>query len=342
MQRGIALLNESTSASLDEAIAFFDRAIALRREEIVAGDHWAAYLLAASWMNRGDALTRLVQTGHLAEAVRSYDEALLVLRGLPLEENPLYRRRHAIAWMNRGITFLAEGTAPSARAAVESFTHSIALVTGHSEHALLLACAWMNRGNAHLRLAPPEISRAYDAALAAVRLVAAHEREDALAGETGLKARHILCQACAELIETGTHPEGLGEFIAVATDAVEEGLNLGRHWEAKGDPRFRPLLTALFRFGVAVYRAHQPQFLGEFVLENLDPLRPDALFAGDREVHAHAVRGLECAALKLPPDGFSFVTDPRFDQLIENLRALRVARERLQGLDTAKLNSPHD
>jgi hypothetical protein len=120
------------------------------------------------------------------------------------------------------------------------------------------------------------------------------------------------------------------ELVVGATDAVEEGLELARHWEARGEARFRPLLTDLFRFGVAVYQSHQPQFLSEFVVENLDPARSS--FAEDMEMHALAADRLALAARELPPDGFAAMDSPRFAQLIETLRTLRETKARLEKL----------
>ena len=50
-------------------------------------------------------------------------------------------------------------------------------------------------------------------------------------------------------------------------------MKLARHWEARGEGRFHDLAGELFRFGARVYQMHQPHFLSEFLLENLDPLR---------------------------------------------------------------------
>ena len=55
-----------------------ERAIELRRSLPLEGNPWYRYVLAAGWMNRGDALTRLGSPENLVEAVRSYDEALVI------------------------------------------------------------------------------------------------------------------------------------------------------------------------------------------------------------------------------------------------------------------------
>lgn len=319
MKQGIALLNENTSTSLAEAVQFFDRALELRRASLQPQDHWMAYLTAASWMNRGDALTRLAEPALVEEAVRSYDEALVLMRGVPLEANPLYRRRLAIAWMNRGISLQQRGTSAGLAGAVESFERAIEVVREHSGHELLLACAWMNRGNVLLRTEPPRVAEARVSALSALRLLVNLEREELPAAEAALKARTILCQAIAELLTA----DPAAELVNAATETLEEGMELVRHWAARGETCFRPMLAEFFRFGVAVYWAHLPQFLAEFVLENLDPARSDASFSEDQEMHAVAAEGLAAVARNLQSDGFASVGTPRFDCVMETLRALQ-------------------
>jgi hypothetical protein len=331
MQRGIALLNENTTGSLTEAVGFFDRALAIRRAVIEPGDHWQAYLTAASWMNRGDALTRLAQ---IAGAVRSYDEALTLMRAVPLEADPLYRRRLAIAWMNRGISLHQQGTAAAWAEAVQSFERGIEVVREHPEHSSLLACAWMNRGNALLRTAPPQSAEARASAVAALDILVATEERDLLAAETALKARYIICQAIAELLAEKPATDGAADLISAATDAVEEGMRLARDWEKRGETSFRSLLGDFFRFGVAIYREHQSRFLAEFVLENLDPARSPTSLPENREMYVLAARALTAVADELRTDGFAAVNTPRFDRHLETLRARQWIEERLRTLGT--------
>ena len=338
MQRGIALLNAGSEVELRGAVSLFDEAITIRRTLAVAEDHWIAYLTAASWMNRGDALTRLSRVARvesLAEAVRSYDEALAVLHEVPLDANPLYRRRRAIAWMNRGITLQEQGTPESFVEAAASFDRTIETVGENTEHTIVLACAWMNRGNVLLRIAGSHASEARRSAEKAILLARTAEESDPIAAETSLKARHILCQAIAEILAGAPSDEVAGELIPSATDAVEEGLRLARHWEAQGETRFSPLLTGLFGFGVAAYRTYLPHFLADFVLENIDSQVPDRAsigLAGQREMYSIAVEALAAAAGELHRDGFASLNTPRFDRLMETLRTLRLIESRARNL----------
>ena len=332
MKRGLALLAESTPASLAEAVGLFEGAIALRQAALAPGDHRAAYLAAASWMNRGDALTRLGGPARLAEAVRSYDEALLVLRAVPPEADPLYRRRWALAWMNRGCSLQEQGTAESLAAALASFDGAIGTVREHPEHAPILASAWVNRGKALLLTLPPRAVEAHAAASAALALVAEQEEHDALAAETGLKARALACQALAELIESDPARADRPELLGAATDAMEEGLRLARGWGGRGERHFGSLARWLFHFGLAAYGAHQPHFLAEFVLENLAPAGGGSSLAQDPEAHRLATRALAGAVAERDRAGFVSLRAPGFDGLPETLQALRLTQERLGDL----------
>ena len=61
------------------------------------------------------------------------------------------------------------------------------------------------------------------------------------------------------------------EDVHEATDAVDDGLALVRSWEQRGGVWFRGLAFDLFRFGARVYAHYQPQFLEEFIEDNLNP-----------------------------------------------------------------------
>ena len=335
MKRGIALLNENTEESLTASLQWFDGAIELRRSLPLQERPWYRYVLAAGWMNRGDALTRLGSTENLAEAVRSYDQALVPLRTLDLESNPLFRQRLALAWTNRGLTLQVQGTPASLRAALESFDEAIAVLRASSdpekqEICSLLASALTNRANTLLRLSPPNTALARESAEQALSLVAGTEAEAILAAETGLKARSIFCQAIANQLEDRTTVPG--DLVASATDTVDGGMKLARLWEARGEERFHDLAGELFWFGARVYQMHQPHFLSEFILENLDPLQSSDAFPVDREMHAAAGEVIGRALAELQGDGFRSLNTPRFDRFVEALRQLRVTQARLDEL----------
>ncbi len=340
MKRGIALLNENTTASLTTSLVWFEGAIELRRTLPLEENSWYRYVLAAGWMNRGDALTRLGSTENLAEAVCSYDQALTVLQPLELGSNPLFRKRLALAWMNRGITLQEQGTTESLRVALASFDEAIAVLRDPlalelAESLPILACALTNRGNALLRLTPPAPALARESAEQALALIASAEEREILAAETGLKARHLLCRAIACQLadcDAKTAPEDL---VAAATDAVEGGMKLARHWEARGERRFRDLAGELFRFGARAYQMHQSHFLPEFLLENLDPSQSHDAFPADPKMHAVAGEAIARAFAEIQQEGFRSLNTPRFERFLGTLRQLRITQTRLDDLRQA-------
>lgn len=339
---GLKLLEQSTPASLREAIRCFDAAIELRRRLPLAENCWFRYGLIAGWMNRADALTRLGSMDELTEALRSYDEAFAQLRELPMHESPLFVKRLAIAWLNRGFTLLKQATPVSVAGAVESFREAIAaadnfLSANPAEGTTLLAGAWMNHGNALIQQSPPDAGNARTSAKGALKLSCAIESSEVGVAEIGFKARHILCQALAHLLASrDLEPGQRDELLAEAAEAVDDGMVLARNWEARGAMQFRSQAADLFRFGCRVYQTHQPHFLTEFLLENLDPARSDGAFSSDLQMHASAREALWHTLGELQRDGFKAMNTPRFEELLEALRELRITDERLVALRSAQ------
>jgi hypothetical protein len=340
MKRGIALLNENTTASLTSSLHWFEGAIELRRTLPLDENSWYRYVLAAGWMNRGDVLTRLGSPENLAEAVHSFDQALALLRTLELESNPLFRKRLALAWMNRGLALQEQGTSVSLRAALASFDEAITVLSDppaleFAENRPILACALANRGNALLEITPPAPALARESAEQALALIAPAEGQEILAAETGLKARHILCRAIAMQLADRTSATAPDDLVAAATDAVDDGMKLARNWEARGERRFRDLAGELFRFGAHAYQMHQSHFLTEFLLENLDPSHSRDAFPGEPKMHRAAGEAIARAVAEIQRDGFRSLNTPRFDRFLESLRQLRITQTRLDYLRRA-------
>ncbi len=329
MKRGIGLLDAGTPDSLTEALACFDAAIDLRRRLFTPGDHGAAYLLAASWMNRGDALTRLGGASELDEALRSYDEALMVLRDAPPDLDPLYRRRHAIAWMHRGLTLQEQATAPALHEAIRSFEQAINATDGHPEHGALLASASVNHAKALLTVEPPRAEAARKSALVALEQVREMENQAPLAAEIHIKAQILLCRAAETLLVQAPATSDARELIGAATDAVETGLRLARRWEERGEVCLGPLPTILFRFGLDLYRRRQPQFLTEFIRENLHP-------SASLEWHQLAAETLASEARTAAQDGFAFLNTSRHTLVMETIQTLRFVEQRIRELSQSR------
>ena len=284
MEEGIRLLQCDNDA--DAALRHFNRALELRRQLPTAAP-MQAYGLAACWLNRAEALTRLGHAHH-ALALRAYDEALALLRPLPLDEDARFSKRLAIAHQNRALVLAAQKPQATADAIV-ALVDAIA-VLDHAEamdaleRNYLLAVVWMNLAN----IQAPEAMVVSDfaarkAARQALALVKAREHEDVAAAEAGLKARHVLCRIAARRLSVQAKSETVMANVHEATDLADEGLSLVREWERRGFDRFRDLACDLFRFGARVYAWYQPHFLHEFLSEQLDPLH-SAHYVGSREM----------------------------------------------------------
>ncbi len=282
---------EAHPGAASEALACFDEALDVRGGLPLNESPTLRYGLAACWLNRADALMRLGGGPQVAEAVRSCGEAITELRRLPLADDPRFSRRLAMAHHNRGMFLMAQG-GPLAEV-VGEFRESIAVL--EHEHAAhiedrrpLLAVAWMNLAGVQAAEGTADSAPfARSAAMRAIELVEELEADDVTAAEVGLNARHALCRTYAgSLASMSGAEDGMPDDVHEATDAVDDGLALVRQWEQRGVARFRRVAADLFRFGARVYLLYQPQFLEEFMNENLDPARSSAGFVEDAELQA--------------------------------------------------------
>jgi hypothetical protein len=277
MKRGIAYLEEPRREAPIDALHCFDEALELRRRVPVDHSPFQAYLLAACLLNRADALVRMNDTGPLAAALASYDEGIEVLRHLPLGENPLYPRRLALGHQNRGLALLTRNDEGDLAAAAAAFTEALAVLDleeaqGIEDRDYVRAVVWVNLANAHAaEEGDGPHAAARHAATRAVAFVADIEASNAAAADAGLRARHLLCRLCAHRLSQSGDEREMPEDVHEATDAVDDGLSLIRSWEQRGGTWFRPLAFDLFRFGARVYAHYQPQFLEEFIEDNMDP-----------------------------------------------------------------------
>jgi len=186
---------------------------------------------------------------------------------------------------------------------------------------------------AHLLLesaASDRFQRAHAAATSALYLTTGHELERAGFAELGLKARRILRTVIGQWLVETDEVNRRTALTAQAGDVVDSGLSLARRWEALGAIQFRPLALRLFRFGTAYYRRHQPQFLADFVLENVDPTHTSDAFAGETEFLVLAREVLRITRTELHR-GFPLIMDePVTKRRLQTLRNLDEAIERLQ------------
>ncbi len=297
MRRGIGLLNAPDLESVAEALQCFEQALELRGSLPGNDLDEMRHALAACHLNRAHAIMRL--GNRVPEAVHSYDEAIALLRTLPLDGADRYRRRLAIALQNRALALQAD-TPPANADAEASFREAAALLederaTPLEDRRQLLATIWTNLARL---LASDEASAqpAREAARRALTLIADTERTDIEAAEIGVAARHVVCRTLAGSLQGLTPGDAVGrDEMHEATDAVDEGLAVVRHWEQQGVEHLREAAYDLFRFGVRVYEAYQPQFLQEFVRDNLDPQQSSEAYVNSAGLRAEAEDALRRA-----------------------------------------------
>lgn len=301
MKQGIALMSDPRPEAASEALRCFDQALDLRNQLPIDDEPLLRYGLAACWLNRADALVRLGGGPQIAEALRSYEEGIALARTLPAEIDPRFPRRLAIAHQNRALVLqLREG--PGAADAIAAFTEALAVLESAPAAAIpdrvyMQAAVWVNLANARaFEGAADAWIHARDAARQAIALVTDLEQTDAGAAEVGLKARHVLCHAYAARLAAGEADNSTtAEDVHAASDAADEALELARLWEQQGVDRFRGIAYDLFRFGARVYAIYQPQFLEEFVQDNLDPAQSSVSYAGSPEMQSAAREALALA-----------------------------------------------
>lgn len=278
MQQGIACLGRGEWRT---AVGHFERAVTLRERLPWREDPESAWVLAAAWMNRSDAIRHLADPALLPEAVLSLDNAIAAMRHVPLGGNPMHAERLILAWINRGTLC---GDAGETEAALASFARAGELFLSQGvdttvERGLMHSMLHVNRGRMLLDAGRLEEGRR-DAA-EGVRILKPLEPGEGLVPEAALRARALLCRALALRLDEPGGREESGDWIAEATDTVEEALAIVKRTGLSGD-----WIADLVRYGARIYRICQPQFLGEFVSEWLapdSPLGADAELRGEME-----------------------------------------------------------
>ena len=339
LRRGQALEAQGSAPTLAEAVVSYDAAIALLRAESLAGRDPVRHELGVAWMNRGNALQKQATGASLTEAVHAYNEAITLVRALPIATDPVFRNCLGAAYLNRGHALLQladdAGLAAATRSHEEAVTLLRSLPVGRvPAYRLNLAGALINLANALLIGSEPDkLEQARTAAIDALTLTAERENTASEFADLGLKARRVLCEALGQLLfAAGSDEAAVIRLAAEASDAVDSGLALARHWESLGVPHFRPLAARLFRFGAQLYQLHQPQFLAEFLLENLDPAHSPGALPTSGEFHTIAAETLARARRELGRRPVAHLDQAATARLLEISRGLAAADECLAGL----------
>ncbi len=293
MHQGMDLMADSRPEAASEALACFDRALAIREGLPFDTSPLLRFGVAACWLNRAEALMRMGGPPQVAEAVRSCDQGIGVLRTLPLGEDPRFPRRLALAYHNRALFVQAQGRPVTA--AIADLAEALAVLQSDAAatiedlaYLLSVVCTTLAHALA-VEGSPESLVRARASAAEAIRLVSDVEAEVPAAAQVGLQARHALCRVFAQgLVGERTAGTAMPDDVHDATDVVDEGLALVRRWEQKGLGAFRGMAVDLFRFGLQLYLLHQPQFLQEFLDENLDPSVSSDGYVNDPDLLASA------------------------------------------------------
>jgi hypothetical protein len=252
----------------ETALEHFEPAVRLRHSLPWQTDPTAAWLLAAAWLNHGEAMWKSNQPTFVKAALRSMDGCIAAMERVPLDENPAFPERLILAWINRA-TWHGELSNPSA--AVLDFSQAETLLDrwGRSVSAtrrVLNCMLGVNRARVLLQAGQPR------AAWQSIRNVADTLRQ-ADSPAASIKGWSLQCRILAVLLDEGLDQGEQEEWIALATDSAEEALALVRE-----TGYLDAWVPDLVRYGARIYRVCQPQFLGEFLSDWLGngPLAADA------------------------------------------------------------------
>lgn len=337
LAHGQALEARQTPDALAEAVRSYEVAITLLRPAVASGAA-APHALAVAWMNRGNALHQLGTPSDLAAAVAAYDETIALLRPA-LSDDLAARNTLGAAWMNRGLAAHRQAAPAAILDAVRAHAEAITVLSSLplAENPIFrrnLAASLLNQANALLDTGDSEVLEAALAnARAALALAAPTETTALESADLAFKARRVLCDALGHLLtlhESAHLP--LAPLTTEASDTVDAGLTLARHWETKNVPHFRPLAIRLFRFGTQLYRFNQPHFLAEFILENLDPKISAGALPADGEFLTIATEAITRSLDTMRHQPGLIFDHPDNDRRVQTWRALKSAEARLAEL----------
>ncbi|MDB6093040.1 MAG: hypothetical protein JWM32_602 [Verrucomicrobia bacterium] len=336
LRHGHGLEAEGTPGALAAAIRAYDTVIALLRSQPLEDRDDLRRELGGAWMNRGNALQKQATPTAVAGAILAYDEAIALLRDLPIAIHAPHRNCLGSAWMNRGHALLQLGGAENLEAAIASHQAAVATLRDlplaeTPAYRLNLAGAQINLAHALLLTNQhAAVIRAGALAREAFNLVGDRERTAAEFADLGLKARRAFCESIGQLLSASRTPRSTVDLLAdEASNAVDSGMDLARLWENRGVPHFRALAARLFRFGAELYQHHQPQFLAEFVLENLDEAAAPPAWTIDPEFREIGARAIARARAGFPHPKVLTAGDHASERALAIHRSLADAAEKI-------------
>lgn len=246
MQCGLALMHTGDPISVAAALRHFDRALELRRG-LPCDDNLTAFALAASWMNRAEALLALGGTDQIVEAIAALSAAVALLETLPPDEDRRFPRRLAIALQNRALARARLGRdtwtmVPDLYTALDLLQAEDSADARH-----LVATVWVNIGIAQfIEPSADAWRRAIQSAQQAMQVADGREWTDVRMAEVGLRARYLCCQAAARLL--GQHPDDAAALIQLAASASSTALAVAEVWQRRGVSAFATLADDVREF----------------------------------------------------------------------------------------------
>eukprot|EP00903_Cladosiphon_okamuranus_P003541 g3539.t1 len=220
-------------------------------------DAEAAWMRAAAWINHGDAIMRGSGPERLGEALLSVEKGIEALGYMKLNENPAFPEQLVLALIHKGTLHGEMGTFAEAQ---QAFSRAETLLRAHGkttrvESRRLAGMLMVNRARIHLM--EGSVSKGVADARKGVGILNS-------AGDAGaaVRARAVFCEALAGLLDLPGGLDEVEDWIAEATDAVEEAMEILRRTGLE-----EPGAADLVRYGAKIYRVCQPAFLAEFLVE---------------------------------------------------------------------------
>lgn len=336
--QGIGQLAMNEPAAAEKALVSFDQAISLRSATAPlrsAGDRWA---LAATWLNRADALAFLGGAVNLTgaiDATRAAREAISVPdptgdASLPvrlaltlMKESELSARR----WIE-----FRSGTKEEV---CDGFLEAIALLrpaadAGDGEARRVLATVLTNLSRTRLYLGESGSSEGEAEALEAINRIGDAEARFVEAAVLAATAR------LTASLHVANSPQWHERSIEV-TDLVEDGLAGITKWRKAGLGQVfdEGLVAELLHLGAEGYLTAAPHFLGDFLLDQLDPERNEDHFA-DLGACCEVAEGMLAKGISIIQKlGFTGMTGDEHESRQALLEAWEQCRERLDEIRPA-------
>jgi len=302
------------------ALGHFESAVVLRERLPWRSDPESAWMLAAAWINRGDALLRLNQPELIEEAVISFDRVIEAMTHVPLERNPAFAERLALAWINRGTACGDRGDTEGALAGYSEAEKIISEREAHMTAELRFMEAMLRTNRAKVLMAATRAVEAWEDVRLAIRILRNFGTSPQVV-TAAIKARCIQCRALSMLLEEPGGAERVGDWIAEATDSAEEALALVRISGHRDE-----WVADLVRYGAKIYQACQPHFLGEFLAEWLTGRGP---LAEDRALREEMKNSLLLAQVEVERKVLLIPHDTEFVQtqtkILKSLQAGMIA-----------------